>query len=121
MSTFQIFPNFGRGGGCHLKSNFSQIQNSPHYPRGGGVSRKLWTFSTIWDLFFCECSPYHLIISIEYLIYFIMVAVLRALFRLQYVWLYNIFQLAVTLWGSHHLFGRPITCFSEGLKGKAVV
>ena len=30
MSTFQIFPNFG-----HQKSNFSQIQNSPHYPRGG--------------------------------------------------------------------------------------
>ena len=26
MSTFQIF---------HRKSNFSQIQNSPHYPRGG--------------------------------------------------------------------------------------
>ena len=115
-----IFSQIRSEGGGHRISFFSQIQNSPHYPRGGG-SRKLWTFSTIWDIFFCECSPYHLIISIEYLIYFIMVAVLRALFRLQYVWLYNIFQLAVTLWGSHHLFGRPITCFSEGLKGKAVV
>ena len=36
MSTFQIFPNFGRGGGGHRKSNCSQIQNSPHYPGGGG-------------------------------------------------------------------------------------
>ena len=35
MSTFKIFPNFGRGGG-HRKSNFSQIQNSPHYPGVGG-------------------------------------------------------------------------------------
>ena len=31
MSTFQIFPNFGRGGG-HRKSTYSQIQNSPNYP-----------------------------------------------------------------------------------------
>ena len=37
MTTFHIFPNFARGGGGgHRKSNFSQIQNSPHYPRGGG-------------------------------------------------------------------------------------
>ena len=56
MSTFQIFPNFGRGGVGHRKSNFSQIQNSPHYPRGGG-SRKLWTFSTICDISFLDCSP----------------------------------------------------------------
>ena len=45
MSTFQFFPNLGLGGG-HQISIFSQIQNSPHYPRGGG-SIKLWTFSTI--------------------------------------------------------------------------
>ena len=37
-------------------SIFSQIQKSPNYPRGEGGSRKLWTFSTIWDIFF-YCSP----------------------------------------------------------------
>ena len=40
----------------HRKSNFSQIQNSPHYPRGGG-SRKLWTFSTICDISCLDGSP----------------------------------------------------------------
>ena len=39
MSTFQIFPNFG-----HRKSNFSQIQNSPHYPRGGGGQKNYGLF-----------------------------------------------------------------------------
>ena len=43
-------------GGGRRKSIFSQIQNSPHYPRGGG-SRKLWTFSTICEIFCLECSP----------------------------------------------------------------
>ena len=38
-STFQIFPNFGRGGGGHRKSIFSQIQKSPNYPRVGGVKK----------------------------------------------------------------------------------
>ena len=43
MSTFQIFPNFGQGGG-HRKSNFSQIQNSPHYPKGGGCQENYGLF-----------------------------------------------------------------------------
>ena len=51
-----IFSQIRSEGGGHQISFFSQIQNSPHYPRGGG-SRKLWTFSTIWDIFFLECSP----------------------------------------------------------------
>ena len=35
---FQIFPKF---------------KKSPNHPRGGGGgSRKLWTFSTFWDIFF---------------------------------------------------------------------
>ena len=63
MSTFQIFPNFGRGGGGgHRKSNFSQIQNSPHYPRGGGP-RKLWTFSTICDISCLDGSPEHVLVT----------------------------------------------------------
>ena len=42
---FNFFPKYVREGGS---SNiiFSQIQNSPHYPRGGGWSRKLLISST---------------------------------------------------------------------------
>ena len=55
MSTFQIFPNFGRGGGGHRKSNFSQIQNSPHYPRGGGQEN--YGLFPQFGTFFFYCSP----------------------------------------------------------------
>ena len=50
MSIFQIFPISVEGGG-HRKSFFSQIQNSPHYPRGGrghenyGLFPQFGTFS----------------------------------------------------------------------------
>ena len=56
----KFFPNFGVGGwggGVHRKSIFSQIQKSPKYPRGGGGSRKLWTFSTNYGIFYFEPSP----------------------------------------------------------------
>ena len=52
---FNFFKNEVRGGG-HQISFFSQIQNSPHYPRGGG-SRKLWTFPKFCDIFNFDGSP----------------------------------------------------------------
>ena len=55
QSTFQIFPNFGRGGGSS-KINFFPNSKKSKLSQGGG-SRKLWTFSTIWDIFFLEGSP----------------------------------------------------------------
>ena len=48
---FKFFLISVEGGGGHWKSIFSQIQNSPKHPR------KLWTFSTIWDIFFLDGSP----------------------------------------------------------------
>ena len=51
MSTFQIFPNFGRGGG-HRKSNFSQTQNSPHYPRGEGGQENYGLFRQFMKFLF---------------------------------------------------------------------
>ena len=42
---FKFFPISVEGGGGHRKSNFSQIQNSPHYPRGrGGGGKKIMDF-----------------------------------------------------------------------------
>ena len=54
FSQFQIFPKLGTRGGRQI-SNLSQIQKRPNHPRGGGASRKLWTFSTFWAFFFFEC------------------------------------------------------------------
>ena len=51
LPNFNFFPKYVREGGS---SNiiFSQIQNSPHYPRGGGGSRKLLIFSTFVTFLF---------------------------------------------------------------------
>ena len=57
MSTFQIFPNFGRGGGV-IENQFFPKFKIVHIILGGGGSRKLWTFSTICEIFYLECSPY---------------------------------------------------------------
>ena len=56
MSTFQIFPNFGRVG--VIENQIFPKFKIVHIILGGGGSRKLWTFSTIWDIFFLECSLY---------------------------------------------------------------
>ena len=57
MSTFQIFPNFGRGGGVIENQIFPKFK-IVHIILGGVGSRKLWTFSTICDISFLDCSPY---------------------------------------------------------------
>ena len=36
---------------------FPKFKTVHIFLEGGGGSRKLWTFSTIWDIFFLECSP----------------------------------------------------------------
>ena len=49
MSTFQIFPNFGRG---VIENQIFPKFKIVHIILGGEGSRKLWTFSTICDIFF---------------------------------------------------------------------
>ena len=42
----------GQIGGGHQMSNFPNIEKSPnHWGKGGGRSRKIWTFSTVCDFF----------------------------------------------------------------------
>ena len=55
MSTFQIFPNFGRGGGVIENQIFPKFKKGPHYPGGGGQEN--WTFSTICDISCLDGSP----------------------------------------------------------------
>ena len=57
MSTFQIFPNFGQGGGVIENQIFPKFK-IVHIILGGGGSRILWTFSTICDISFLDGSPY---------------------------------------------------------------
>ena len=57
MSTFQIFPNFGRGGGVIENQIFPKFKIVHIILGGGGGARKLWTFSTIWDISCLEGSP----------------------------------------------------------------
>ena len=56
MSTFQIFPNFGRGGGVIENQIFPKFK-IVHIILGGGGVKKIMDFSTICDIFFLECSP----------------------------------------------------------------
>ena len=58
MSTFQIFPNFGRGGGGVIENQIFPKFKIVHIILGGGGSRKLWTFSTICDISCLDGSPY---------------------------------------------------------------
>ena len=52
-----IFSQIRSEGGGHQISFFSQIQNSPHYPRGGGGKKNYGLFPQ-FVRFFLECSPY---------------------------------------------------------------
>ena len=64
-STFQIFPNFGRGGGGGggIENQFFPKFKKVQIILGeGGGSRKLWTFSTNYGIFYFEPSPIRLIL-----------------------------------------------------------
>ena len=57
-STFQIFPNFGRGGGEGVIENqFFPKSKIVQIILGGEGSRNLWTFSTISDIFCFDGFP----------------------------------------------------------------
>ena len=48
-------------------SNFSQIQKSSNCQGGG--SRKLWTFSTFWEIFYLGLSPKLSYMTFAYILY----------------------------------------------------
>ena len=56
QSTFQIFLNFGRGGGA-IKNQFFPNSKKSKLSWGGGAW-KLWTFSTIYGIFCSEPKEY---------------------------------------------------------------
>ena len=53
---FKFFPNQVRGGGWSSNIIFFPNSKQSTLSQGGG-SRKLWTFSTICEIFFLDCSP----------------------------------------------------------------
>ena len=56
MSTFQFFPNFGRGGGGVIKNQFFSKFKIVHIILGGGGQENYGLFPQ-FVTFFCECSP----------------------------------------------------------------
>ena len=54
MVIFQIsiFSKIRSEGGGHQISFFSQIQNSPYYPRGGGAKKIMDFFHNLWHFLF---------------------------------------------------------------------
>ena len=97
------FSQFWSRGGGHQKSMFSQIQNTPNYPRGGG-QRKWWTFSTICDIFFClEGSPnkrkFNFILTdISFLHYFVLSLNIRCPISISTNIIWHYLSLSDTFW-----------------------
>ena len=64
FSQFQIFPKLGMRGGVlkfQIFPKFKKVQ----FILGEGGTRKLWTFSTFWDIFSFECFPKIALFSIS--------------------------------------------------------
>ena len=52
MSTFQIFPNFGRGGGGVIENQIFPKFKIVHIILGGGVKKIMDFFHNLWHFIF---------------------------------------------------------------------